>query len=240
MPIDAIPVGSNLRTVVTIGDSTVSSQYGAVLPVTDATNVTGKYGSLSLAVNMLKDASGNLDVERSAPGTVGIRSVSTEGTKTTFSTASLSVTPAATATDIWTLLGSSTKIVRLLKLIISGLATAAATVDIQLIIRSTADSAGTATTPVLVANDSNSSAATAVVSLYSANPTLGTGVGTIRARKLNLGAVGAAGLIEWKFSDTNTQAIVLRGTSQQLCVNWNGAAVPAGTSIDIEAEFTEE
>src|SRR5487761_1000216 len=167
MPIDAIPVGSNLRTVVTIGDSTVSSQYGAVLPVTDATNVTGKYGSLSLAANMLKDASGNLDVERSAPGTVGIRSVSTEGTKTTFSTASLSVTPAATATDIWTLLGSSTKIVRLLKLIISGLATAAATVDIQLIIRSTADSAGTATTPVLVANDSNSSAATAVVSLYS-------------------------------------------------------------------------
>src|SRR5258708_20326214 len=101
-----------------------------------------------------------------------------------------------------------------------------------LIVRATVESAGTSTTPGITTNDSNNAAATSVINLYSANPTLGTSVGTIRARKLNLGAAGSAGTIEWKFSDTNDQAVVLRGVTQQLCVNFNGQAVPSVTSLD--------
>ena len=241
MPIDSIPVGSNQRQVVTIGDQSVASQYEAVLPVADAINTTGKSAGLVLASPALLNSGGNLDRQRAAPGTTGVPSVSIEGTKTTFSTASLDFTPVTTATDIWTLLGSGTKTVRLLRLTITGFATAAISVNLQLIVRSTADSGGTSSTPALVPHDTNGSpSATAVVNLYSVNPTLGTSVGPIRARKLNLGATGSAGTVEWNFSDKNDQAPVLRGATQQLCLNWNGAAVPAGTLLDIEAEFTEE
>jgi hypothetical protein len=65
-------------------------------------------------------------------------------------------------------------------------------------------------------------------------------VGTIRAHKLNLGVVGAAGTLEWKFSDVNDQAIVLRGIAQVLSLNFNGQTVPSGTLIDIECEFVED
>jgi hypothetical protein len=240
MPIDGISVGSNIRTVVCIGDPTTSSYYESVVPVADATNVSGKNAGLILASPALLNASGNLDRARAAPGTTGIPSINIEGTKATYSTISLDFTPAATATDIWSLIGSATKTVRLLRLAVTGLATAAATVDLRLLFYSAANTGGTATQPVLVSHDSNNAAATAVVNLYSANPTLGTLVGGFRARKLNLGAAGAAGMVVWDFSTNNDQAFVLRGVAQQISLNWNGQAVPSGTSLDIEAEFTEE
>ena len=109
-----------------------------------------------------------------------------------------------------------------------------------MIVRSTANTGGTSSNPVITPNDSNNAAATAAINLYSANPTVGIAVGTIRARKLNLGVPGAAGTIEWKFSDVNDQAIVLRGIAQVLCLNFNGQAVPSGTLIDIEVEFVED
>jgi hypothetical protein len=182
----------------------------------------------------------NYDAARASAGATGVQAVSSEGTKNTYSSASFGVTLAATATDFWELIGSATKTVRVLRLTITGIATAGASPDILLIFRSSADAGGTATQPTIIPNDSNNAAATAVINLYSANPTLGTAVGTIRARKLNLGAAGSAGMIDWRFSNTNDQAIVLRGVAQCLCLNFNGAAVPAGTSIDIEVEFVED
>lgn len=241
MPLSGIQVGSNTQPVVTIGDPVTASQLQGVVPISDSTNVSGKFAGLNLTSLALKNpTTGNFDPARAASGTTGIQSVSVEGTKNTYSSASFGVTLAATATDFWELIGSATKTVRVLRLTLTGISTSGASPDILLIVRSIADTGGTAIQPTIVPNDSNNAAATAVVNLYSANPTLGTLVGVIRARKLNLGAAGAAGTIVWTFSDNNDQAIVLRGVAQALCLNFNGAAVPAGTSIDIEVEFCED
>lgn len=241
MPLSGIQVGSNQQPVVTIGDPSTASQLQSVTPIIDNTNVTGKFGGLDLSVKALKNpVTGNYDTARATAGATGVQAVSAEGTKNTFSVASNGVTLAATATDFWELIGSSTKTVRVLRITITGLATSGASPDILLIVRSAADTGGTATQPTIVPNDSNNTAATAVVNLYSANPTVGAAVGTIRARKLNLGAAGASGSINWTFSDVNDQAIVLRGVAQALALNFNGQAVPSGTNIDIEAEFVED
>jgi hypothetical protein len=241
MPLSGIQVGSNIQPVVSLGDPTTASQVQSVLPIGDATNPTGKFGALELSSIALKNpVTGNLDVARATPGATGVQAVSSEGTKATYSSASFGVTLAATATDFWELIGSASKTIRVLRITLTGTATAGASPDILLIMRSAVDTGGTATQPTIVPNDSNNAAATAVINLYSANPTLGATVGTVRARKLNLGAPGAAGIIEWKFSGNNDQALVLRGVAQVLCLNFSGVAVPAGTSIDIEAEWVED
>src|SRR5208337_4596467 len=230
----------NQQLVVSIGDPNTGSQIGAVLPVSDATNPTGKYGGLTFSSHALLNPTGNLDRARSAPGTIGVQSVSPEGTKNTYCSASGGITLAATATDFYTIVGSATKTVRILKITVTGWATSGASPEIALIIRSAADTSGTATQPAITPNDSNNAAATAVINLYSVNPTLGTAVGTIRARKMNLGAAGAAGIIEWKFSDINDQALVLRGVTQLACLSFGGASVPSGTTLAVEVEFVED
>ena len=122
----------------------------------------------------------------------------------------------------------------------SAIATAAATVDIQAVKRTAANTGGTAVSQTIAQHDSNDAAASGTVNTYTANPaSLGAGV-NIRAQKLNLGAAGSAGSILWDFTTRNDKALVLRGTTQSLDLNWNGAAVPSGTSLDIELEWTEE
>lgn len=240
MPIDSTQVGPNQRQIMTIGDPITSSNLGSVLPIANGTSTSGLFAPLTQGATLLKNAGNTFDSARSTPGITGVQAVSTEGLKTTYSVGSITFTPAATATDIWTLFGSSTTTVRLLRLEISGIATAAATVEIQLIKRTTADTAGTSASLTPVSHDKNNAAATATVNLYSANPTLGTGAGNVRGGKLNLGAAGAAGLLVWDFGTRNSQGVVLRGVAEGLCLNWNGAAVPSGTLLCISAEFVED
>lgn len=170
------------------------------------------------------------------------QNVSTEGQKTTYSFAFGPQTSFAVAATDWiTVTGSATKTVRVGKLSVCGTATAATTVDVLLIKRSTADTGGTiSSTPTAVPNDSGNAAATAVVVSYSANPTLGTTVGNVDVKKWNVGAAGGAGCVFWQWGDTNGQQIVLRGVTQQLAVNLNGVAPTAGASFDAKVELTEE
>lgn len=241
MPIDAQGVGANQRQIIINGDPNTAANMQSVLTVADATSLAGLYGSVTAAIGMSRNAAGTFDLNRSVPGIIGIPSVSTEGQKTTYAVGSLGITPAANPTDLWTLIGSGTKTVRLLRLAISGFATAAATIEVQLIRRSAANSGGTSSTPTLVSSDSNNAAATAVVSLYSVNPaSLGSTVGNMRAAKLNLGAAGAAGSLIWDFGTRNGQGLVLRGIAQGLAINLVGAAMPSGASFAIDAEFVED
>ena len=189
---------------------------------------------------MLLAPDSNVDQQRSAPGAIGIPSVNSEGTKVTYSVGVIGFTPVATPTDFFEIKGSTSRTLRILRLSISGIATAAASIAIQAIKRSTANSGGTPAAQTIAPHDSNDAAATAVVNTYSANPTLGTSVGAPRAQTLNLGAAGAAGVIAWDFTTRNGKGIVLRGVAQSLNLNWNGAAVPAGTVLSMDVEFTEE
>lgn len=240
MSIDTISVGGHDRLIQVNGDPSSAGNNQSVLSVADARSLSGLYAAVVQNVPLLVNAAGTLDQQRSAIGTTGIPAVNSEGAKATYSCGVIAFTPVATPTDFWTLIGSATKVGRLLRLSISGFATAAISVDVQLIKRTTANSGGTSAQPIIAQHDSNDAAPTCVVNTYSVNPTTGTGGGTVRATKLNLGATGAAGKIEWDFTTRNGKGLVLRGIAQAYVLNWGGVAVPAGTLLDIDCEFSEE
>ncbi len=233
-------VGSSDDLIVVLSDASSASQIQSVPGVADTQNFAALYAALVQNLPMLLNQSGTFDRARSAIGTVGIPAVNTEGAKATYSVGVAAFTPVATATDFWTLVGSATKVVRLLRLSISGIATSAISSDIELIKRTTADSGGTSAQPTIGQHDSNDAAPTAVVNTYSVNPTTGTGGGVMRAAKLNLGATGAAGKIEWDFTTRNGKGLVLRGIAQAYALNFLGAAIPSGMLIDVDCEFSEE
>lgn len=163
--------------------------------------------------------------------------------RSTYSASITALAPAASATDIFTIIGSATKTVRITRIQISGVATAAGTFDVVLVKRSTADSGGTSTSPTIVPHDSSDSAATAVVKAYTVNPTLGTLVGNLQARSITLTTAATPAipniLQEFLFELRGEKAIVLRGVAQQLAINLNAQTITGGL-LDISISFTEE
>jgi hypothetical protein len=174
-----------------------------------------------------------------------------DGQKWTYSAAKVGLVPAASATDIFTITGSASKTVRVTHIEIWATTTAAtaAALDVLLLKRSTADTAGTSTgSPTPVPHDINAPAVSATVLSYTVNPTTGTLVGTaIRNSKLfqTLATYTATdfpapvGLI-WDFGNRPGSAIVLRGITDVLAINLNGVSASAGALFDISAEWTEE
>jgi hypothetical protein len=154
---------------------------------------------------------------------------------------------AASATDIATLTGSATKMVRVTHVEYSGLATTILNTSVELIVRTTADTGGTSTAPAAIPHDQNNATpgATAVVAVYTANPTVNDGTARpIRSQKAlhNLAAPAAGSestRVVWDFMNRPSQAIILRGVAQQLAINLNGVTV-AGGAADVTFEWTEE
>jgi hypothetical protein len=174
--------------------------------------------------------------------TVGIRGDAVvslmDGNKASYS---CSVTAAAGVVgDTLVITGSATKTVRVTRISFSGTATAAEDVDVTVIKRSTADTGGTGTAQTIAPHDSANAAATAVVTLYTAAPTPGTSVGTVRAAKLFASVTGTPAVYTpippWDFGFGPKQGIVLRGVAQQVAINLSAAA----GSFDADIEWTEE
>jgi hypothetical protein len=161
--------------------------------------------------------------------------------KATYRYSSTGNTLAATPTDVLTLVGSATTTVRVKRIAVSGLCTGGdSTQNIQLIKRTAANTAGTATSGTVCKHDSSDAAATAVPTLYTANPSsLGAGV-QCGCLALNLGAAGSAGTVEWNFANRMDKAIVLRGVAQCLAINLGGTALAAGTVLNYEMEWEED
>lgn len=166
--------------------------------------------------------------------------------------ASGTFTPAATPSDIIKIIGSATKTIRVVSLKLVTTNTAAGSQQFFLIKRSADDTGGTFVAATLVPVDSNNSAATAVVGHYTANPAaLGTAVGTLRTERVaSPVAVPAtfAGVKEdagFDFLSLGSnmlldQPITLRGTTQVLAVNFNGAALVAGQTHAYSIVWIEE
>jgi len=166
-----------------------------------------------------------------------------EGRKPTYSAAAIAYSPYATPQDILGIVGSASKQVRVLRFAVSGRATSANQLDVQLVKRSAADTGGTPTALTAVAHDSNDGAAGAAVSSFAAAPTPGTLVGAIRAQQINLSAAGSGGAavpVEFDFGTANDKTIVLDAASEALYLNLNGAAMPAGTVLNVFVEWSEE
>jgi hypothetical protein len=170
-----------------------------------------------------------------------------DGSKATYSAGFLGVASATTATDLFTITGSATKVIRILRLYISGTQNSPGPGNILLIKRSTANAGGTSTTATNTPYDSQNPAGAATVRAYTANPTtLGTSVGNVAAAKIFItatsGSGGADGLDATKtfeFGFGPDQAIVLRGATQVLAINLNSITY-AGSAFDFFVEWTEE
>lgn len=166
--------------------------------------------------------------------------VDNQNTKASYSAAVLDLSSGLLATDVFTITGSATKTVRVTQLQISATKTTSTNVDFLLLKRSTANTGGTSSTLTAVPLDSTSAAATATARSYTANPTTGTLVGNLRTAKMFINTItgGASTFLEWKFGE-GCQPIYLRGTSEVLALNLNGATL-AGSSLNIYIEWTEE
>lgn len=169
-----------------------------------------------------------------------------DGFKATYSAAFTALNPGTAATtDVFVLVGSATKTIRVLRFGISGTeATAAAYKDVVLSIRSAATTAGTSSTATIVPYDSSDPAGTAIFRGYTAAGTAGAAVGTIAAFKLFCPITGTPALVNppviLDFGIRAGRAVVLRGIAQNLAVTFNGATPANAGSIDAWVEFTEE
>jgi hypothetical protein len=169
-------------------------------------------------------------------------SVTIEGKKNTYAAAFVGLVVPATPTDVFTILGSATKTVRItaIRFTVSTTAGSGILINASLVKRSTADTGGTSTVAVNVPYDSTDSAGTAVVRGYTANPTLGTAIGPIRA--IRYAATPAAVPNQeaiFEFGTRPAKTVILRGTSEQLCLNFGSTSI-TGNVVDVSVEWTEE
>ena len=181
--------------------------------------------------------------------TIGVNTVNqvltnTEGQKATYRSSIVALATVTGATDVFTLIGSGTKTIRVLRVGVGGtINTAAQYVDINLFKRAAADTAGASTAPAVVPLDSNDAAGSAVTAAYTANPTINsTSPGVVAAARYFAALTGTPALLspqlEFTFGDKNGRGLVLRGVAQTLCVNLNA---PGNAGVfDIWMEWTEE
>jgi hypothetical protein len=168
----------------------------------------------------------------------------TPGSKATYSCAFQTGTIAATATDIALLRGSS-KLIKVLRVEVSGAATAATEIVCFLKKHTIANTAGTSSTPTITKHDSADGAVTGSVLLYTANPTIDASATFLRNIRMTLAVAPAATTVNpdryiATFGVDGGEPLVLRSSAQELALNLNGVAVPAGEILDILFVWTEE
>ena len=167
-----------------------------------------------------------------------------DGSKASYKFSIIGLVPATTPTDIFAISGSTTKTIRVTRLVVSALQTTAGNVDIAVIKRSGGtQSAGTGQAANIVPSDTTNPTATALVQTYTANAaSLGTALGNVFAGKLFVPAAATAGSpdkLDLQFGNRPVQAEVLRGATQYLCVNLNSVTLTGG-SVDLHCEWSEE
>jgi hypothetical protein len=173
-----------------------------------------------------------------------IPAVTVEKQRATYLYRADDISPVATPTDIITLTGSANKKIRITKIGIAGAATAAALADMYVIKRLTANTGGTSTNPTATKYDTNDPTPSGVISLYTANPaSLGTAA-NLECAKLYLPASATPAVepthYEREYGIAEAQCPALRGVAESLCINFNGAALAAGSSFYFYIEWTEE
>jgi len=159
----------------------------------------------------------------------------------TYVAVAVAIAPAASATDIFTITGSGTKVVRIYKVrVLGSKSNPAAVVTMNLIKRSTLDTGGTSAAITPVSMDSSDGAATAVVSSYSANPTsLGTSLGIVSPNPTFV-PNSVAELFQALFGDFGMRKpITLENANENVALNLSGTTVSGG-SITIEVTWTEQ
>lgn len=149
---------------------------------------------------------------------------------------------AASLTDLIAITGSATKTVRVKKIRLEAGATTGLVANITLKKHTVANTGGTkATAPALNKLDSADSAATAVVDVYTANPTIDATAAIMAGRGLCFTALTTQpGVVEFDFVNELEHAGVLRGIAQELAINFGGTTPGAASVLNWFIVFSEE
>ena len=158
--------------------------------------------------------------------------------RVTYRASSGSFTPAASATDIFTIVGVASKTIMITKIIFSATQTAGSTFNVSLIKRSTANTSGTATAMTAVPLDASDAAAGSTVQYYTANPTLGTTIGSVETEPIFCSTTATQPeKYEFDFG-VKSKPIILNSASQALSLNFGGVTMTGGACF-VTIEWTE-
>jgi hypothetical protein len=232
--VNALPTGSN-----TIGKVDILGNAGAAMDA--AQNAAAPANELVAGgvYNTTIPALSAGNATQLQTDSTGSLLVNIEGRKKTYS-AFATFTPVAG--DIALIPGNGTTTARVTRVEVSLSTTGTAGIEaVQLVKRSAADTAGTSASMTAVPHDSNFAAANSAPLSYTAAPTPGAAVGTIRGLQFfdESATVTGANTWLWEFGTRGgASAIVLRGTAQQLCVNLGG--VVATQTATVSYEWVEE
>jgi hypothetical protein len=169
----------------------------------------------------------------------------------TYSAVSIGLVPAASATDIFCISGSSSKAISIKRIAISGTAGTLVSAPFTLLRRASLDTGGTAATttalPVASAHLSTQPAATATLVAYTANPTIVDASPIYFASQYTTLPVTTAGTsinpIIWRFGEESSWFsraldIPSGSTAQQYCINLNAVTVTSGV-LHIDTTWVE-
>lgn len=222
-----------------LGQTTMASS----MPVTLASNQTALPVSQSGSWTTQSAQSGAWTVAATQSGAWSVTSVPGTPTKKYYGATALNVASATLATDVFTVTGAASQVIRILKIYVSCFATNnLSNLNVLLIKRSAANTGGTSANSTNVPFDSNYAAATATVRSYTANPTgLGAAVGTFGAQRIFVSGATAnpAQDLVWDFTTAYAQPIVLRSASEVLAINF-GATTIAGSAFTFAVEWVED
>lgn len=246
------------RQVFVLGDASTDANVGtaytqpvslasAPLPTGAATAALQTTGNSSVAsVDTKTPALGQTTMAGSSPVAIASDQSSipvsvADSTAQAYCATSSAFTPGATPQDVFTLTGSGTKTISIRRVYLAGISSTGNVAAFFLRKRSTANSGGTSSIVTAVPRDSNNAAATAVARQYTSNPTAGTLVGDVWAGYISCPSTGVSsagsGFTVIELAPNNP--IILRGTSQVLALNFNGSALPAGTTLLVTFEWVE-
>ena len=166
----------------------------------------------------------------------------------TYRYATLGYAPVAAATVIAVVQGSASRSVRVRKVRVHGIATAAGNVKVLAYRANDAGTLGSAVLSALTAvkGDSAFAAAGATVSTvgtanYGTPP---ANDGTLAADYLQVVDNGTQEFtvrpVEFRFGDHGDSALVLTGAAERLCLSLDGSTIPTGCALALEVETTEE
>lgn len=167
--------------------------------------------------------------------------LSTAGFRTTARTysASANISVAAAATDIAAFFGNATTTVQVTKIRVTGIQTTTGVVDLLLVRRSTANTAGTSSNFSVALHETTDAANSSTPIAYTANPTIGTLAGVVRRCYTDFTSTSGASTSEYTLEfGENGKPLVLSGVTQGICLNLNGATV-AGGVVNVSIEWIE-
>lgn len=204
-----------------------------VLPVAQQVNTAGQ-------IKMVDGFTGSGQGAGVSP--YGRQLVDFSGGVPTYSGGILNFTPQATPQDFFTLTGNPLVIGVLRKVEVWIGASAAAAMELALVFNSVANTGGTAAVPVAVPLEPLDVAASCALAAYSVAPSGATQVGILAAGRVSgpiLAGAGNTTPLIWQFTDANDKGPRVRTAAQQIALNGNGAALPAGIKFSIRFTWTE-